>query len=160
MIKSQLSLRLLGFCVATVVILLASSVIQGSNVQELQEESATTKELCKKSKNMWDFIIIHPLIYARILFYLGRVKGMCEKCNKNELAQDYCKPTGRKVSISCKDGKNYVDDFKSCKYSAEDSQLQVVFFELLMGIIGGVAYYGVQARKKNTMSLFDSRKLR
>lgn len=29
-----------------------------------------------------------------------------------------------------------------------------------MGILGGVAYWGVQARKKNSMTLFDHRKQR
>ena len=88
------------------------------------------------------------------------VTGTCILCRKDELDSDYCRETGRRIRIRCKDSKEEFDDFKSCSKTADDDQIQVILFQVVMGLIGGLAYWGVQKRKKNTMSLFDHRKLR
>lgn len=82
-------------------------------------------------------------------------------CRADELnVAEYCKKTGRKARIKCKDGNNEFDDYKSCDKAADDGQLEVIIFQVFMGVIGGLAYWGVQARKRNTMTLFDSRRIR
>ncbi len=90
--------------------------------------------------------------------------GACIKCSRNELTADYCKETGRKIKMSChqtqQDEETSVDDFHSCALTAEDDQLRLVVFQVLMAVVGGLAYWGVQVRKQNTMSLFDNRKQR
>jgi hypothetical protein len=88
------------------------------------------------------------------------VSGTCILCRKDEMENEYCKETGRRIRIKCKEGKEEFDDFKSCLRTADDDQIQVIVFQVIMGLIGGLAYWGVQARKKNTLSLFDHRKLR
>jgi len=50
------------------------------------------------------------------------------------------------------------DDWRACLLTAEDDQLRVIMFQAIMGILGGLAYWGVQVRKQAHMSLFDTRK--
>jgi hypothetical protein len=86
--------------------------------------------------------------------------GPCVKCSQEELSLEYCKSTGKKERIECrKDGTDY-GDYRSCEKTSEDDQFEVVVFQVLMAIVGGLAYWGVQNRKKNAMTLFDFRKLR
>ena len=72
--------------------------------------------------------------------------------------EEYCKETGRKISIECKFGRESTEiiaDFKSCTVSAEDDQLRVIIFQVVIGVIGAGAFYVVQKRKHMTM--YDSR---
>ena len=39
-----------------------------------------------------------------------------------------------------------------------DETLEVVIFQALMAVVGGLSYWGVQVRKANNLSLFDRRK--
>ena len=84
-------------------------------------------------------------------------RGGCQTCHSDEMQNDYCKATGRKITYQCQNGNTA---FESCDKTGQDEQLQVIIFQVVMGLIGGLAYWGVQVRKKNTMSLFDYRKLR
>jgi hypothetical protein len=86
--------------------------------------------------------------------------GTCVTCRPEELDQEYCKESGRRIRIRCKDGPNDFDDYKACSKTSEDDQIEVIMFQVAIGIVGGLAYWGVQARKKYTMSLFDVRKQR
>jgi hypothetical protein len=88
------------------------------------------------------------------------VVGSCINCRSAEIDADYCRDTGKRVKIHCKDEENEFDDYKSCTTTAEDDQVQVIIFQVFMAIFGGLAYWGVQTRKKYNMSLFDTRKLR
>jgi hypothetical protein len=88
------------------------------------------------------------------------VVGPCINCRSVEIDADYCRDTGKRVKIHCKDEENEFDDYKSCTTTAEDDQVQVIIFQVFMAIFGGLAYWGVQTRKKYNMSLFDTRKLR
>jgi hypothetical protein len=51
-----------------------------------------------------------------------------------------------------------VESFRSCKKNQEESSLPVVTFQVIMAIAGTLAFWGVQIRKKYTMSEFDSRR--
>lgn len=82
----------------------------------------------------------------------------CLMCKPEEILSDYCKETGRRVKISCKDQDSVIEDYKSCQLSAEDEQLRLIIFQVVMTIVGGLAYWGVQTRKANSLSLFDSRR--
>lgn len=76
------------------------------------------------------------------------------------MSLDYCKETGRKIKISCHEMENTFEDYKSCLLTAEDEQVRVILFQIIMGLLGGLAYWGIQNRKQKTMSRFDHRKLR
>lgn len=84
---------------------------------------------------------------------------MCETCRGDEVRNEYCKDTSRRIRIHCKDNQSEFDDFKSCDRTAEDEQLRVIIFQVTMAVCGGLAYWAVQARKKNTMTQFDHRKM-
>ena len=55
-------------------------------------------------------------------------------------------------------GGREVDDYRSCATTAEDDQLRVVVFQVLMALLGSLAYFVVQGRKHLTM--YDTRKQR
>lgn len=84
-------------------------------------------------------------------------QGSCSLCHSHELQNEYCKKTGKRIMYKCQNGNVA---FESCDRTGQDEQLQVIIFQVVMAIIGGLAYWGVQVRKKNTMTLFDYRKLR
>lgn len=87
--------------------------------------------------------------------------GSCVKCLTEELESEYCKATNRKMKISCtEEDETVVEDYKSCHLTAEDDQLRLVIFQIIMALVGGLAYWGVQVRKANSASLFDNRKMR
>lgn len=89
------------------------------------------------------------------------VVGQCVSCSLNDKANhEQCRATGRIVRIKCKGEEEEFDDYKSCQLTAEDEQIRVVIFQVVMAVIGGISYWAVQTRKKHTMSLFDYRKLR
>jgi len=46
-------------------------------------------------------------------------------------------------------------DYRSC--DVHDDQLQVILFQIFVGIMGSCAYWGVHTRKVRNMSLFDKR---
>lgn len=108
-------------------------------------------------------IVIYLLIAIYCSYSHGSVlceeKGSCESCRKEELNAEYCRTTGNKVRFICNDGENEFDDYRSCAVNTEEAQGHVVIFQVFMGIIGGLAYWGVQRRKMQSMSLFDHRKL-
>lgn len=90
--------------------------------------------------------------------------GKCENCHRDETDRDYCEETGRKVKISCHDqegegGAEEFETFRACLLTAKDEYFRVVIFQLAMGVIGGLAYWGVQIRKKKNMTLFERRRL-
>mmetsp|Transcript_5487 Transcript_5487/g.4940 ORF Transcript_5487/g.4940 Transcript_5487/m.4940 type:complete len:134 (+) Transcript_5487:87-488(+) len=87
-------------------------------------------------------------------------KGECMKCSSYEIKEDYCKKTGKKLQIFCKGYDTELDDFRSCNVTASDDQFRVLVFQVIMAIIGGLAYWGVQSRKPQHMSKFDYRKQR
>lgn len=88
---------------------------------------------------------------------LCQKSGGCSLCHPDEMQNEYCKKTGKRVVYQCQNGNVA---YESCDRTGLDEQLQVIVFQVIMGIVGGLAYWGVQVRKKNTLTLFDYRKLR
>ncbi len=86
------------------------------------------------------------------------VTGTCLSCRKEEMNNEYCRDTGKRIRIRCKEGSTEFDDYKSCTKTAEDAQIEVIIFQIACGIIGGLTYWGVQSRKRFSMSSFDFRK--
>lgn len=86
---------------------------------------------------------------------------MCEPCKNEELDRDYCEETERKVLVRCREGEESgpFDAYRACLLTSRDEQLRVIVFQLAMGVIGGLAYWGVQIRKKKNMTLFERRRL-
>mgnify|MGYP006432199527 CR=1 FL=1 len=82
------------------------------------------------------------------------VEGLCEECTSDEAGKDYCATTGRKIQVTCGSDKSY----QSCDSTPGDEQMQVLVFQIVMAIIGGLAYWGVQIKKTKNLSLFDTRK--
>jgi hypothetical protein len=127
-----------------------------------------TRPLGKKIVRQFTFLMnsllllffIALLVRSSFSEVLCEQKGGCHTCKKDELFNDYCKVTGRVVSMICNDGNNQYEEFRPCERTAEDEQIRVVVFQVVMGVVGGVAYWLAQKRKVNTMTLFDSRKQR
>lgn len=86
--------------------------------------------------------------------------GECVKCVAIEMNEEYCKETGKKLKITCQNNRAKIEDYRSCTSTAEDNQLSVLFFQVIMAIVGGLAYWGVQARKQQNMTKFEHRKNR
>ena len=85
--------------------------------------------------------------------------GVCTQCDPRDLSKSFCKETGKSIKVKClgTDGM-MVDDNHSCFLTPEEEQLRVIFFQIMMAIIGGLAFWGVQTRKKEHANLFDVRK--
>lgn len=85
--------------------------------------------------------------------------GDCTLCKPEEMSNDYCELTNRKIKISCLDSQGISTiDYKACEFTPQDEQLRVIVFQVVVGVIGGFAYWGVQVRKRTSMTRFDSRK--
>jgi hypothetical protein len=73
-----------------------------------------------------------------------------------------------KVRQVCTDENGLeVDEFRSCGYippeyekNDNDELGKVIVFQVLMAIIGGLSFWGVQMKRKANMTLFEYRKLR
>ncbi len=85
--------------------------------------------------------------------------GDCMLCPTDELSNDFCLQTKRKIKISCNDGTIATEYFRACELTKEDEKFRVIIFQLIVGIIGGLAYWCVQIKKRKSMSQFDSRRL-
>lgn len=115
---------------------------------------------------MHSYIVIILLILSFVMTAMSaenlmcEVVGTCLSCRDDEADNEYCKETGRRIRIHCRDNESEFDDYKSCDRTAEDDQLRVILFQVSMAFMGGIAYWGVQRRKKNVMTLFDHRKIR
>jgi hypothetical protein len=59
-----------------------------------------------------------------------------------------------KIYCSLDDGEDKYD-YRSC---AGQNTVYVIYFQVAMALIGGLAYWGVQRRKKNSMTAFENRK--
>jgi hypothetical protein len=76
-----------------------------------------------------------------------------------EQAEDYCVGTGKKLKQLCKNEKNLeYDIFRSCQQATYDDQTQVIIFQVVCAVVGGIAFWGVQTRKQAQMTLFEYRK--
>lgn len=64
------------------------------------------------------------------------------------------------MRTTCSDGRGgkEVDDYRACSATAEDDQLRVIIFQVMMAVCGSIAFYVVQGRKHMTM--YDTRKRR
>ena len=102
----------------------------------------------------------NQFVYMYLKLYSVELTA-CSACSNDELEEEYCQKFGYKVKFFCIDEKQTeTEEFRACaiQNKSGDSHSSVVIFQLLVGLIGGAAYYGVQARKKKSMSLFDTRK--
>ena len=79
--------------------------------------------------------------------------GTCEPCPPDQVTSPECSLTGRRMPLMCKYKRA---DYRSC--SLKDDQLQVLIFQFVVGLIGALAYWGVQVKKARNMSLFDKRR--
>lgn len=85
--------------------------------------------------------------------------GPCVHCGKSELDEEDCRATGRRQPVLCIYGEGKEkEDYRSCNLTAEDEQVRVMIFQLAMGVMGGLALYGVQQRKLRVLTLFDHRR--
>ena len=85
--------------------------------------------------------------------------GPCVHCGKSELDEEDCRATGRRQPVLCIYGEGKEkEDYRSCNLTAEDEQVRVMIFQLVMGVMGGLALYGVQQRKLRVLTLFDHRR--
>ena len=63
----------------------------------------------------------------------------------------------RTICSDRKGGKE-IDDYRACVSTAEDDQLRVIVFQVMMAVFGSLAYFIVQGRKHMTM--YDTRRQR
>ena len=87
-------------------------------------------------------------------------RGACIACTNEHLLKDYCKDTNKMRQVLCDDGITQFEDWRSCQLSPEDEQIRVIIFQIVIAIAGAISFWAVQKRKINTMSMFDTRKLR
>ena len=71
----------------------------------------------------------------------------------------YCQSTGYIVKMVCVTNGIEMETFAPCAVDEHSDSVSVAIFLLCMFLVGSLAYLGVQSRRKNAMSLFDSRKL-
>jgi len=113
-------------------------------------------------KKVMSIAVIALLLLLELKQSLAKISctdsGPCLKCSKDKMTIDYCLDTGRKMKQTCYDRGVKFDDYRVCQLTAEDDQLRVFFFQAVMAICGGLAFWGVLVRKQAHMSLFDSRK--
>ena len=82
--------------------------------------------------------------------------GPCARCTESQLVnEDVCKETGLRMPVLC-DRK--VDEFRSCDATPEDEQVQVMVFQLIVALLGGLSFWGVKNLKDKSLSMFDARK--
>ena len=77
--------------------------------------------------------------------------------NISKQSQDYCKPTGRKMKIYCLGSLAEENDYKSCDKD-ENNIMEVIQFQVIVALIGSLAFWAAQQRKKKSRTLFESRK--
>jgi hypothetical protein len=123
--------------------------------------------MCQKMQQLICFVSLFlPLFLAATSqnAYNGQnncvITGPCIPCRKDELDLEYCKKTARKVKIKCEKSESENDDYDTCLLTAEDDQIRVILFQIAMGVIGGLAFWGVKLRKQTSMTKYDYRKLR
>jgi len=110
---------------------------------------------------LWTIVIVLLLCAVDCAKYRCQDAGPCVACANSELNEEDCSATGRKMKIMCTYGVDKEkEDSRSCSVTAEDEQNRVIVFQLLMGLLGGLAYYQVQARKARSATLFDQRQER
>ena len=71
--------------------------------------------------------------------------------------EDYCKPTGRKIKVYCLGSLAEENDYKSCDKD-ENNIMEVIQFQVIVALIGSLAFWAAQQRKKKSRTLFESRK--
>lgn len=112
--------------------------------------------------SQYQLLLILCLVFTVVFVSSSKLQcteiEQCLMCKPEEIVSEYCKETGRRVKISCKDQDSVIEDYKSCLLSAEDEQLRLIIFQVVMTIVGGLAYWGVQTRKASSLSLFDTRR--
>lgn len=116
--------------------------------------------MSKTGKYFFVLLVCLTMLSSVVCETLCFEKGSCTPCKKEDFAADYCRPTRRMIRIICNDGEHQYEEFRACPLTAEDEQIRVIIFQVVMCLVGGLAYWAAQKRKVNTMSLFDSRKLR
>lgn len=99
------------------------------------------------------------LSYSQVNSKLNCVdSGECLLCSSQEMNEEYCKNTGKKMRVICKGYGTTINDYRSCKYTAQDDQFYVFVFQVAMALIGGISFWGVQSRKHMNMTRFEHRK--
>lgn len=86
--------------------------------------------------------------------------GTCQACGAGESQLDYCRDTGKKIKQKCFEKGNTFDDFRACVSTPQDDQLKVIIFQVVVAVVGGLAYWHVQVKKAANLSLFEARKVR
>jgi hypothetical protein len=82
------------------------------------------------------------------------IDGVCQYCTQDEMTKKYCSETGRKMHVVC----GATGTMEACDMTPGDEQMQLILFQVVMAVIGGVAYWRLQVRKAKSLSLFDARK--
>ena len=64
------------------------------------------------------------------------------------------------MQICVSDKSSKITDYRSCVKTSADDQFQVMVFQFIMAVVGGMAFWGVQIRKQSQMTMFENRKQR
>ena len=87
--------------------------------------------------------------------------GSCLHCERAEMNEEYCLATGKKIKVICfLESNQKLIDYKSCKATPSEDRFHFIVFQFIMGVVGGLAYWGVQTRKQSQLTLFEDRKQR
>ena len=104
---------------------------------------------------MTNYIVIIALAFLVRTYSECVDSGICLSCSAEMMVEKRkeCMATGRRMEMECKDHRL---DYRSC--DVRDDQLQVIVFQIIVGVIGSFANWGVHTRKLRNMSLFDKRR--
>lgn len=105
------------------------------------------------------FVVVVGLC-AKCVYSSCSEDGPCEICPLSEAESVHCIPTQRRQSYFCTTGGEEEEYFHSCVRTTEEEMIRVIVFELIVAIIGAASYWVVQDRKRKSMSLFESRKVK
>ena len=84
--------------------------------------------------------------------------GECVPCSASEKVElDHCSVSGKHMQQRCKNSQTGID-YRPCWMSSGEEEIRVLIFQVLMAICGGLAYWGVLARKQRNMTAFDHRR--
>jgi hypothetical protein len=86
--------------------------------------------------------------------------GFCELCSPDDAEEAYCQAAGRKKLHFCSDRDSGVKKelYLPCQRTSSEELLLVVLFFLVVSAVAVFGFMFIQARKRLTMTAFESRK--
>ncbi|KAM3570615.1 hypothetical protein VYU27_007332 [Nannochloropsis oceanica] len=97
--------------------------------------------------------------------YACFVTGECAACSADEMSEPYCQESKRRAEVTCEREENIhgakqikaITIFDACTHTPSDDLTDVLRFQALMAIVGGLALYGARHQKLKHLTLYERR---